>query len=232
MSRTDVRSLWPADPVELAAVQRALAASTPEPLGPVTTVGAVAVCAGDTPEGERLWAAAVLRGAQGGEVVVSQPAPAPYRPGELALREGPIRSAAVLALPGRPDVLLVDAAGRDHPRGAGLALHLGAVLDLPTVGVTERPLLARGPLPGPRRGATAPLYIGDRLVAYWVRTRTGVRPLVVHAGWHTSPDEAVEVVLGAGGRMRWPEVLRQARRLARNRRSADLAGVPPAEGDW
>jgi deoxyribonuclease V len=30
------------------------------------------------------------------------------------------------------DALLVDATGRDHPRRAGLALHLGAMLDLPT----------------------------------------------------------------------------------------------------
>src|SRR2546425_8294960 len=40
----------------------------------------------------------------------------------------------------RPDVVLVAGAGKDHPRRAGLALHLGAVLDVPTVGVTDDPL--------------------------------------------------------------------------------------------
>jgi deoxyinosine 3'endonuclease (endonuclease V) len=42
----------------------------------------------------------------------------------------------VRALPVVPEVLVVNATGRDHPRRAGLALHLGAVLRLPTVGVT------------------------------------------------------------------------------------------------
>jgi deoxyribonuclease V len=35
-------------------------------------------------------------------------------------------------------VLLVNATGRDHLWRAGLALPLGALLDLPTVGVTRR----------------------------------------------------------------------------------------------
>jgi deoxyinosine 3'endonuclease (endonuclease V) len=43
---------------------------------------------------------------------------------------------------------MANASGRDHPRGAGLALHLGAVLDQPSVGVTDRPLLATGQEPG------------------------------------------------------------------------------------
>ncbi|MBV8941103.1 MAG: endonuclease V [Solirubrobacterales bacterium] len=43
-------------------------------------------------------------------------------PGTLALREGRLLEAAVRALPAMPDVLLVNATGRDHPRGAGLAV--------------------------------------------------------------------------------------------------------------
>ena len=53
------------------------------------------------------------------------------------MREGPLLEAAVRALEVEPDLLLVNATDRDHPRRAGLALHLGALLDLPTVGVTH-----------------------------------------------------------------------------------------------
>ena len=56
----------------------------------------------------------------------------------LALRAGPVLEEAVRALTSPPDVLIVDATGRDHPRRAGLAVHLGAKLDLPTIGVTHR----------------------------------------------------------------------------------------------
>src|SRR5262245_64349768 len=121
---------------------------------------------------------------------------ATYEPGLLALRIGAILERTVRGLPKPPDVLLVDATGRDHPRRAGLALHLGAVLDLPTVGVTHRPLLAAGEEPADEAGASSPLCYGDAEVARWLRTRRGARPIAVHAGWRTDTTTAVAVVNG------------------------------------
>jgi deoxyribonuclease V len=143
----------------------------------------------------------------------------------LALREGPVLEAALRSLPDPPDVLLVNATGRDHPRGAGLALHLGAILDLPTVGVTHRPLLAEGDWPQPERGAHSQLLLTGRCVGYWVCTRSGARPLAVHAGWRTDPATALAVVLAASSeKARTPEAIRQARRIAREARAASAAG--------
>jgi deoxyribonuclease V len=175
--------------------------------------------------GDAGWAAAaVLVGAAVQEVATAAgPAGGPYRAGALALREGPLLAAAVRSLARRPDVLLVPATGRDHPRRAGLALHLGAVLGLPTVGVTDHPFVADGPWPGPNRSARAPLSLEGDLVGYWVRTRTGVRPVAVHAGWRTDPDTAAAVVLAATKRRRLPEPLRVARRLAREARATGSA---------
>ena len=147
--------------------------------------------------------------------VVRGPAGAPYDPGRLALREGALLERAVRGLPRRPDVVLVDATGRDHPRRAGLALHLGAVLDVPTVGVTHRPLTADGTWPPPAPGAHAPLRIGDEVVGAWLRTVARARPLAVHAAWRTDPETAVAAVLAAARRVRTPEPLRRARHAAR-----------------
>jgi deoxyribonuclease V len=168
-------------------------------------------------EGEPAWAAAavVRAGELVGRVVVSGEAAAPYAPGLLALREGPILEKAVRSLPSLPDVLLVNATARDHPRRGGLALHLGAVLDLPTIGVTHRPLFAEGEWPAEERGALTPLVLEDEVVGCWLRTRRGRRPLAVHPGWRTELEVAVEVVLATTGRSRAPEPLRQARRAAR-----------------
>ena len=160
---------WPASAEGLARVQEELARASPPgwtpPPGPLAAGGCY-VCfargvrgqgaAGDpgmagaaVTRGRRLLAAATSAGVAG----------APYRPALLALREGPLLAAAVQALPARPDVLLVNATGRDHPRRAGLALHLGAVLDLPTVGVTDRPLLAEGGWPEDAVGAAVPVLV-------------------------------------------------------------------------
>src|SRR2546429_316442 len=85
---------------------------------------------------------------------------------------------AASAVPRRPDVAMVDATGLDHPRRAGLAVHLGAVLDLPTVGVTHRALVGGGPFPELRRGATTVVRVDSLEVGQWVCTRTGARPVL------------------------------------------------------
>ena len=57
----------------------------------------------------------------------------------------------VRQLPDRPDVLVVNGTGLDHPRYAGIAMQLGYILDLPTVGVTHCPLCAEGSWPDDER---------------------------------------------------------------------------------
>jgi deoxyribonuclease V len=152
--------------------------------------------------------------------VITGRAPAPYQPGLLALREGPLLEEAVRSLADLPDVLLVDATGQDHPRRAGLAVHLGAKLDRPSVGVTDRPLLAQGDRPAPGRGATSPLSIDGSVVAYWVRTRSSARPVVAHAGWRTTAQTASDLVLACSTEAaRTPVPLLEARRTAREARA-------------
>jgi deoxyribonuclease V len=180
--------------------------------------------------GDPAWAAAALvRGRRrGGHCVTIGTAGAAYEPGLLALRMGAILERAARGLPESPDVLLVDATGRDHPRRAGLALHLGVVLDLPTVGVTHRPLVASGELPEDHAGAASPLTFDDDVVGFWLRTRTGVRPLAVHAGWKVDAVTALEVVRHCWCRRRTPEPLREARRLARTARDQSQPDDEPA----
>jgi deoxyribonuclease V len=122
-------------------------------------------------------------------------------------------------------VLIVDATGRDHPRRAGLALHLGQVLDLPTIGVTHRTLLAEGEWPDATRGAQSPLRIGDEVVGAWLRIQPHARPIVVHAAWCTDADTAVELVMSVASKVRTPEPLRAARRAARVQRARAQAAT-------
>ena len=159
------------------------------------------------------------------QAVAGERVPAAYEPGLLAMREGQVLATAVERLPQLPDVLLVDATGLDHPRHAGLALHLGAVVGVATVGVTQHPLVASGAFPPLRRGARAPVRVGERCVGHWVCTRTGARPLVAHAGWRTTPDVAAQVVVDASTEAaRTPVPLQEARRVAREARALARAG--------
>lgn len=224
---------WPTDPAALADLQLRLAAARPPPWTPGDrpVVGGCFVCSdrggtGPGKAGDPVWAAAVAwrSGSELGTAVVNGSAGGPYLPGLLAVREGPPLAAAVATLSTAPEVVLVNATGRDHPRRAGLALHLGAALDLPSVGVTHRPLLAAGEWPADRAGAVAPLRIDGERVGVWVRTRRTARPLAVSPGWRVDGATAVRVVLAAGGRVRTPEPIRRARRLARKARSEAHTG--------
>jgi deoxyribonuclease V len=220
---------WPTTVDALVTEQEALGQLASEPWTPPprpVTVGGCFVCFprgahGPGRPGDPGWAAAVAL--REGEVVaaadVAGTAGAPYEPGLLALREGPVLESAVRGLTVFPDVLLVDATGRDHPRRAGLALHLGAVLGIPTVGVTHRPLLATGAWPPDETGATSPLVLAGETVGTWLRTRPGTRPLAVHAAWRTDPAVAVAVVTESLAGKRTPEPLRLARTLAREARA-------------
>lgn len=188
--------------------------------------------------GDHVWVAATAMrvgaastGQALAQAVVEGEAGAPYVAGLLALRVGALLERAVGALEQRPDALLVDATGRDHPRGAGLALHLGAILDLPSVGVTNRALVAHCEAPGPRRGDAAPLLVGEEVVGACLRVRVGSNPLLAHAAWRTSASTAASLVLALtdGGR-RTPEPLRRARTLARVARAAGEGRVGGAHG--
>jgi deoxyribonuclease V len=221
---------WPATSVALIVEQARLGAARPArwylPEGREPALAACFACfplglSGPGAAGDECWAAAALMvgGKLAQRAVRTGCAAAPYEPGLLALRQGAPLEAAVRALGTSPDVLLVDATGRDHPRRAGLALHLGAVLGLPTVGITHRPLSARGDWPADEGGASAPLRRGEEIIGAWVRTRPGRRPLAVHAAWRTDPATAIAVVIAATRRARTPEPLRCARQLARMARA-------------
>lgn len=213
--------------------------------GPAAVGGCFVAFADLTPEGERAWAAAVVWRAQGenprsadralrrqsglprqaqdvdAQTVVSGVVSPSYSPGLLALRQGRLLDEAVRSLPTPPDVLLVDATGLDHPRRAGLAVHLGAALGLPTVGVTHRSLLAHGELPESVRGARSAVFLDDEVVGYWVTTRTHARPVLAHAGWRTTAETAADLVLVASTEgARTPVPIQEARRVAREARAA------------
>lgn len=227
---------WFDDMAALEQEQRRLASLTPPRwlLGPAPIVAAgvfVAFARGEEGPGRTgdrafVGAASTCETTELARVVVEGRSGAPYRAGYLAAREGALMEdglRALLALGVKPDVVLVDATGRDHARGAGLALHVGAVLDLPTVGVTHRPLLASGPEPDDIVGATTELRLDGAVVGRWLRVHHGVRPLAVHAAWRTDDRTAVNVVLRVTGAARTPEPLRLARTAARESR-ADREG--------
>jgi deoxyribonuclease V len=139
----------------------------------------------------------------------------PYVPGLLSFRELPPLLEARKKLRHEPDIILCDGQGIAHPRGMGLASHLGLVLGIPTIGCAKSPLYGEFEEPEPTRGSTSPIRDPQgRTIGSVVRTRDRTRPLYVSVGHLINLKKAVSVVLASSNRFRIPEPLRAAHRLA------------------
>lgn len=166
----------------------------------------------------------------------------PYVPGYLAFREIPAIKTLARGLSEKvakedwPQAFLVDGNGQMHPRGAGIASHLGVLMDWPTIGcsksffkmdgltyaiidetVTKRLLERTDSQP------TEPI-IGQSGKDYGVAMLNGKRtknPIFISVGHRISLQTAIAVVK-ACSHHRVPEPIRMADKLSREQAQAHI----------
>lgn len=182
-----------------------------------------------SPDGRTIWAGIAVVGFPTLEPVAAAWARGrvtfPYVPGYLSFREGPVFVRAARRLQIRPDLWLFDGQGVAHPRGLGLAAHLGVLLDRPSVGCAKSRLVGVHREPGRRRGQWSPLMLDGKRIGAVLRTRDGVRPLYVSVGHRISLGAALRWVL-ACCTYRVPEPIRLAEQLV-NRLKRERTNAGP-----
>lgn len=147
-------------------------------------------------------------------VTAKMPTPYPYIPGLLTFREGPVLLEAFAKVQHTPDVFIFDGMGRIHPRGIGIAAHMGLWLNMPTVGCGKTPFVGRHEPLAPEQGSLSPLTYRSRIIGAVVRTRANVQPVYISAGHLMTHDDAVTLTLRCTTRYRLPEPIRAAHRAA------------------
>ncbi len=154
--------------------------------------------------------------------------PMPYIPGLLSFRESPIALEALKQVETVPDMLLTDGAGLAHPRGFGIACHLGVLLDIPSVGVAKSFLYGvydRAQTLPP--GHSTPLRDkSGELIGSVVQTKPRTNPLYVSPGHKVSISSATHLVLECLRGYRLPEPTRQAHNLITAYRKARTENAP------
>ena len=139
----------------------------------------------------------------------------PYVPGFLTFREGHAMIRAVRKFTTSPGVVLVDGHGIAHPKGIGIASHIGVVLGIPTIGCAKSRLVGNFDEPAAKKGSWRYLFFEGVPVGAVVRTRDNVKPVFVSPGHLTDIPSSVEVVMTCAGQYRIPEPLRRADRISR-----------------
>ncbi|MCK9195380.1 MAG: deoxyribonuclease V [Syntrophales bacterium] len=140
----------------------------------------------------------------------------PYIPGLLSFREGPVLLKAFKNMMRVPDLIIFDGQGIAHPRGVGLAAHMGLFLDIPAIGCAKSRLCGEHREPGPLPGDHEDLLYQEQVIGSVLRTKARVRPVFVSPGHLISLERSREVTLKCCRGYRLPEPIRQAH-LAVNR---------------
>jgi deoxyribonuclease V len=151
-------------------------------------------------------------------VTADSPTTFPYIPGLLSFREIPPVLVAWRRLKSVPDLILCDSHGTAHPRGLGMASHLGIELGIPSIGCAKSHLYGSFDEPGPARGERSPVRAkSGKVIGTVLRTRTGVRPVYVSPGHMIDLRTSVRFVLACSPRYRIPVPLRMAHKAAGTR---------------
>jgi deoxyribonuclease V len=135
----------------------------------------------------------------------------PYIPGLLSFREAPALLQVFSQLEITPDIVVCDGQGIAHPRGLGIASHLGLILDVPTIGCAKSRLIGQHQEPAPSRGAHTPLLGTDgAIIGAVLRTKDDTKPVFVSVGHKMNLSQALNVLLHCGRGYRIPEPTRLA----------------------
>jgi deoxyribonuclease V len=140
----------------------------------------------------------------------------PYIPGLLSFMEIPPLLPMLEEILS-PDLIIVDGHGIAHPRGFGLASHIGLLTGIPTIGCAKSLLVGQCQDPGPEAGDHTSINLNSKKVGYTLRSKKGCKPLYVSPGHLLDPEEALKGVMMCLKGYRLPEPTRLADRLSKEK---------------
>jgi deoxyribonuclease V len=170
-----------------------------------------------SPDGQECIAAVVIWDMQAKcvveQVTAMRPVYFPYIPGFLTFREAPALLAALEKIKKIPDVLMCDGQGIAHPRGLGIAAHLGVFTQMPAFGCGKSRLVGSHDMPDIKRGVKTPLTYKGKIIGSVLRTKDKTKPVYISVGHKIVQAEAEKITLECFNGYRLPEPTRLADKL-------------------
>lgn len=148
----------------------------------------------------------------------------PFIPDLLSFREVPGIVAALEALSVTPDLLVIDGPGITHPKGLGVASHVGVILNIPTIGCCKSSPVGTFIEPEVNAGSESALVWQSEIIGTVMRSKNRVAPLFISTGHRISRETATRLIREACQGYRLPEPLRHASvQLTETKQSAKVA---------
>jgi deoxyribonuclease V len=142
----------------------------------------------------------------------------PYIPGYLSFREAPVLLKLIEEHHQQADIFVYDGHGLAHPRGFGIASHLGVLSNSPSIGCAKKKLVGDYSLPDHKKGSTRDLVYKNEIVGKVLRTKERTKPVFISVGNLVTLDEATQFVLSCTTKYRLPEPTRLAHKTVYNYR--------------
>ncbi|MFX1344551.1 MAG: endonuclease V [Promethearchaeota archaeon] len=153
----------------------------------------------------------------------------PYKPGFLGFRECNLLFNVVSKLPNTPDLIMCDGHGIIHPRRFGEAVHLGFLLDIPTIGIAKNPYIGYYKKNEIKkiRGSKVPIWAKNpenidksainEILGYAICLNNGSKVVFISVGYKTTIEIALKISLITTKGHRQPEPLYLADLLSREK---------------
>nr|WP_321497227.1 endonuclease V [uncultured Methanolobus sp.] len=117
----------------------------------------------------------------------------PYIPTYLNFREGKAIASVFMELESKPDIIVFDSCGINHPIKAGMATYFGAVMDIPTIGVSKKILCGDSETPI-EVGESHELMYKDEQVGWLLKSNKRSNPIIIAPGHKVSVESSLEIV--------------------------------------
>jgi deoxyribonuclease V len=153
----------------------------------------------------------------------------PYKPGFLGFRECKLLFNVISKLPTKPDIIMCDGHGKIHPRRFGEAVHLGFLLNIPTIGIAKNHYIGyynKNEITK-FRGNKVPVWAknnenskkknSNEILGYAICLNDGSKAVFISVGYKTTIDFALNISLVTTEGHRQPEPLYLADLLSRER---------------
>ena len=140
----------------------------------------------------------------------------PYISGMLAFREGAVLMRLFRKIASDVDLVVFHGHGQAHPRKFGLASHLGVLLDIPSVGVSDKILVGHYSEIGTSKGEVSKIFHESIEVGVVLITKEYKKPVFISAGHKIDTKSSLNIVQKLVTNYRHPEPLRLARKAVKN----------------